>query len=277
MAAAPPPYDRRVSLASNDVAAILDRAADGGRISPEEARAVRELQLPGVYLDREPRRYYPNRSLAGPLLGWAGLDAVGQEGIELQYERWLRGARAQLLLLVAVRRRLAQRGHAPTVPLVRGRRRDALALGSLSRREAVDLHEDHDPALFGPARLRWNVYRDRLSAGSLQWLREAARKRSYPGEVEFEAGGQTLRLTAFNGQTPGSLFILFTDTTSGVTTYPANRSLPVPAPDGDGRVTLDFNRAVNLPCAYTEFATCPLPPAGNRLPVAVEAGEKSPA
>ena len=48
---------------------------------------MRELQLPGVYLDREPRRYYPNRGLAGPLLGWAGLDARGQEGIELQYDR----------------------------------------------------------------------------------------------------------------------------------------------------------------------------------------------
>ena len=66
------------------------------RISPDETRAVRELALPGVYLDREPRRYYPNRALAGPLLGWAGLDAVGQEGIELEYERYLRGARAQL-------------------------------------------------------------------------------------------------------------------------------------------------------------------------------------
>jgi cell division protein FtsI (penicillin-binding protein 3) len=66
------------------------------RVSPEEARAVRELQLPGVYLDREPRRYYPNRGLAGPLLGWAGLDARGQEGIELQYERYLRGTAAQL-------------------------------------------------------------------------------------------------------------------------------------------------------------------------------------
>ena len=98
-----------------------------------------------------------------------------------------------------------------------------------------------------------------------------------PGEVEFEADGQTLRLTAFNGQTPGALNILFTDATSGVTTYPANRSLRVAAPDPDGRVTLDFNHAVNLPCAYTEFATCPLPPAGNRLPVAVEAGEKTPA
>ena len=48
------------------------------------------------------------------------------------------------------------------------------------------------------------------------------------------------------------------------------------APDPDGAVILDFNHAVNLPCAYTEFATCPLPPAGNHLPVAVEAGEKLP-
>lgn len=66
------------------------------RLTPEESRAVRELALPGVYLDREPRRYYPNRGLAGPLLGWAGLDAIGQEGIELEYDRFLRGARAQL-------------------------------------------------------------------------------------------------------------------------------------------------------------------------------------
>jgi cell division protein FtsI (penicillin-binding protein 3) len=64
------------------------------RIDPEETQAVRELDLPGVSLTREPRRYYPNRGLAGPLLGWAGLDAVGQEGIELSYDRFLRGARA---------------------------------------------------------------------------------------------------------------------------------------------------------------------------------------
>jgi uncharacterized protein len=97
-----------------------------------------------------------------------------------------------------------------------------------------------------------------------------------PGEIEFAVDGQVLRLTAFNGRTPGSLHVLFTDATSGVTTYPANRSLEVAAPDPDGAVTLDFNHAVNLPCAYTEFATCPLPPAGNHLPVAVEAGEKLP-
>lgn len=97
-----------------------------------------------------------------------------------------------------------------------------------------------------------------------------------PGQVEFELGGTTHRLTAFNGATPGSLFVLFTDATSGVTTYAANRSLALPAPDEAGRVPVDFNRAVNLPCAYTELATCPLPPAENRLPVAVEAGERTP-
>ena len=97
-----------------------------------------------------------------------------------------------------------------------------------------------------------------------------------PGVVEFEVGGQPLALTAFNGFTPGSLHILFTDATSGVTTYAANRSLQVAAPDPDGTVILDFNRATNLPCAYTEFATCPLPPAENRLPVAVEAGAQIP-
>jgi uncharacterized protein len=94
-----------------------------------------------------------------------------------------------------------------------------------------------------------------------------------PGLVEFSLGGYSLRLTAFNGGSPGSLHILFTDGTSGVTTYQACRSLSVAEPGSDGTVTLDFNRAVNLPCAYTEFATCPLPPPENRLPVAVEAGE----
>ncbi|SEG55532.1 hypothetical protein SAMN05216223_106208 [Actinacidiphila yanglinensis] len=97
-----------------------------------------------------------------------------------------------------------------------------------------------------------------------------------PGEVEFELDGTTHRLTAFNGHAPGSLLVLFTDATSGVTTYAANRSLSLPAPDAEGSVPVDFNRASNLPCAYTDLATCPLPPAGNRLPVAIEAGEKIP-
>ena len=96
-----------------------------------------------------------------------------------------------------------------------------------------------------------------------------------PGIVRLTHDGTEHTLTAFNGRN-GGLSILFTDATSGVTTYPANRSLPVEQPADDGFVVLDFNRAVNLPCAFTDFATCPLPPAGNRLPFAVEAGEKLP-
>lgn len=97
-----------------------------------------------------------------------------------------------------------------------------------------------------------------------------------PGQVEFQLNGQTLRLTAFPGHAPGQLFVLFTDQTSGITTYGANRSLSIAEPNADGHTVIDFNRATNLPCAHTDFATCPLPPAENRIPVAIEAGEKTP-
>lgn len=95
------------------------------------------------------------------------------------------------------------------------------------------------------------------------------------GTIDFELDGATHRLIAFGRGTDG-LQVLFTDATSGVTTYPAARSLAIPAPEDDGSVTLDFNRASNLPCAFTDYATCPVAPAENRLPVAVEAGEKNP-
>ncbi|MEV7081668.1 DUF1684 domain-containing protein [Streptomyces sp. NPDC093516] len=97
-----------------------------------------------------------------------------------------------------------------------------------------------------------------------------------PGRIRFAFDGQALELTAFPGSTPGSLQVLFADATSGVTTYPAGRVLHVDAPGPDGTVVVDFNRATNLPCAYTDFATCPLPPAENRLKVAIEAGDKIP-
>lgn len=97
-----------------------------------------------------------------------------------------------------------------------------------------------------------------------------------PGRVEFRLAAAALAVTTFNGSTPGCLDIIFTDRTSGVTTYPANRLLQVGAPGPGGMVTLDFNRAVNLACAYTNFVTCPLPPPENRLPVWIEAGEKIP-
>jgi hypothetical protein len=65
---------------------------------------------------------------------------------------------------------------------------------------------------------------------------------------------------------------MFRDGTSAKTTYGAGRYLYTALPK-DGRVTLDFNRAMNPPCAFTNFATCPLPPPKNRLDLAVEAGE----
>jgi uncharacterized protein (DUF1684 family) len=97
-----------------------------------------------------------------------------------------------------------------------------------------------------------------------------------PGQVEFELDGRPLRLTAFPGAEPGSLVVLFTDATSGFTTSAAGRALQLAPPGPGGQVMLDFNRAANPPCAYTDLATCPLPPPENRLPVAIEAGERIP-
>jgi uncharacterized protein (DUF1684 family) len=93
-----------------------------------------------------------------------------------------------------------------------------------------------------------------------------------PGVVVFERGGQTYRLDALdNGD--GSLELLFKDTTSGRETYGAGRFLDTDAPR-DGKVVVDFNKAYNPPCAFTTFATCPLPPRQNHLALAVTAGEK---
>ena len=96
------------------------------------------------------------------------------------------------------------------------------------------------------------------------------------GEVAFEHDGTEHRLVAW-GEDDGSLWILFRDATSGITTYPALRQLVVAPPTPDGRVRIDFNRAFNMPCAYTEFATCPVAPTANTLAFAVEAGEQMPA
>ncbi|MFJ4656272.1 DUF1684 domain-containing protein [Nocardia sp. NPDC088792] len=98
---------------------------------------------------------------------------------------------------------------------------------------------------------------------------------SAAGTVTFELGGATQRLIAFGSAETG-LHALFTDATGGVTTYGGARRLDLGRPAADGSLTLDFNRAVNLPCAFTDHATCPVAPAENRLTVSVEAGEQDP-
>ena len=93
-----------------------------------------------------------------------------------------------------------------------------------------------------------------------------------PGYVEFKRDGKTLRLDAQGDQ--NGLFLNFQDASSGKQTYPAGRFLDTPGPR-NGFVEIDFNRSVNPPCAFTAFATCPLPPPGNRLSIPVLAGEKT--
>jgi len=95
-----------------------------------------------------------------------------------------------------------------------------------------------------------------------------------PGTVSFEREGTRYTLQALDGG-EGTLFLIFADRTSGHGSYSAGRYLDAPAPGADGRLQLDFNRAYNPPCAFTAFATCPLPPAGNRLDLAIPAGEKA--
>jgi uncharacterized protein (DUF1684 family) len=95
------------------------------------------------------------------------------------------------------------------------------------------------------------------------------------GEVHFDLDGTRQTLVALPGK-EGGLSLHFRDGTSGQATYGGGRILKTDDPAEDGTVVLDLNRTVNLPCAFTAFATCPLPPAGNTVTVPVEAGERSP-
>jgi len=93
------------------------------------------------------------------------------------------------------------------------------------------------------------------------------------GKVVFEREGQTFELLPLQDSLGSPLFLIIADETSGEATYGAARFVYADAPK-DGVVILDFNQAINPPCAFTPFATCPLPPAENVLPIAVRAGEK---
>ena len=95
-----------------------------------------------------------------------------------------------------------------------------------------------------------------------------------PGTASFSMGDQQMQMVAIaDPDHPKELWFIFRDLTTGKETDPAARFLYTPLPE-NGKVTLDFNRAQNPPCAYNAFATCPLPPPENRMPVRVEAGEK---
>lgn len=95
-----------------------------------------------------------------------------------------------------------------------------------------------------------------------------------PGVLRFRLGGQIVNLVATQQGRSDGLFVVFRDATSKTETYQAARFLQVPAPDEHGVTVIDFNRAYNPPCAFTAYATCPLPVSENILPIAIRAGEK---
>lgn len=95
-----------------------------------------------------------------------------------------------------------------------------------------------------------------------------------PGALTFKKDGRTYRVDALYGGR-GELFLVFGDETNSKETYGGGRFLYTPSPGKDGTVAVDFNRAINPPCVFTPYATCPLPPAQNRIALKVTAGEKT--
>ena len=98
------------------------------------------------------------------------------------------------------------------------------------------------------------------------------REKVIPGEIQFRKDGIEYNLAAF--KEGRALLLVFADATNGVSSYSVGRFLMV-APNVDGSITLDFNRAYLPPCGFSYSFNCPLPPAQNRFAVPIEAGEKN--
>lgn len=94
-----------------------------------------------------------------------------------------------------------------------------------------------------------------------------------PGKLTFELDNTAYQLDALGGG--DNLFIIFADETNGVDTYGSGRFVYAALPGTDGKTVLDFNKSINPPCAFTAYATCPLPPPQNHLAVRITAGEKN--
>jgi uncharacterized protein (DUF1684 family) len=97
-----------------------------------------------------------------------------------------------------------------------------------------------------------------------------------PGRVEFQRDGRRWSLVALPGDADErSLWLIFGDATNGQETYGGGRFVYTEPLADDGSVVVDFNLAYNPPCVFSPYATCPLPPPENRLPIRIEAGERS--
>ncbi len=126
-----------------------------------------------------------------------------------------------------------------------------------------------EPAYCCPGRF---VPHEQVQAIPIQTTVQTATVYKSVGAVEFELNGQKLRLLVVDYGVPNQRSIVLRDATSGKSTYGPARFLTIDL-NADGTTEVDFNKAYNPPCAFTPYATCPLPPRENILSVAIEAGE----
>ncbi len=167
---------------------------------------------------------------------------------------------------------------------------DTLAVGDVKlipikrgQRLAIRLKDNRSPLRADFAGLRWYPVRQewRIPARfvayptptklTMDTIVGETEVEESPGYVTFEREGKEYRLQAAKLKN-GQLWFVFRDGTSGRTTHGGARQLTADPPQGDV-VVLDFNKAINLPCAFIPYATCPLAPKQNRLSLAIEAGE----
>jgi uncharacterized protein (DUF1684 family) len=130
---------------------------------------------------------------------------------------------------------------------------------------------DYDPAWVITA--EWSTNPEGTTMG-FEHLKDDGQTRDevIPGSIRFTHDGADYDIAAF--KSGRALQLVFADATNGESTYSVGRFLYV-APNADGTITLDFNRAVLPPCAFSYAFNCPLPPKQNRFPFALEAGEKN--
>src|SRR6267154_2083292 len=173
-----------------------------------------------------------------------------------------------------------------------------LTIGTLNmyviRREArfaLRIKDSHSPAITGFHELKWYAP-DPAYRVTAKWIPYSPQKtitlatlvgttynQPVPGVAEFTLSGNVFRLEpVLEDPAVAKLFFILRDITSRSTTYGACRFLytgfPTNGLDQPGELVLDFNRLENPPCAYTPYSTCPLPPPGNRLPIALPVGEQ---
>jgi len=149
--------------------------------------------------------------------------------------------------------------------------------------QSPTLRDFHELSWFGPdpafrVTAKWTPYSPAKTV-TLARLVGKSYSLPVPGSAEFTLNGKAFRIEpVLEDPKVEKLFFILRDTTSTDSTYPACRFLYTGFPnhglEQPGELVLDFNHMENPPCAYTAYATCPLPPTGNRLPIALPVGEK---